>query len=176
VRGIPGSFGFLGYLSWDLGLHFRVCSAGFGSLLDCFMVLSGCKVSSCIDDYYRQMELFGRWLSLWQQPLWQMPSDSSYSDSSHSGRSSLPQKLSDSSYSDSSFSDSSHSDRSPLTAALWQQLWQRPDNWSDNDYPTSLPWTCSANKKSSSFNNAKSLLVTALEAYRPGSTLQSRWQ
>jgi len=71
-------------------------------------------------------------------------------------------------------SDSCHSDRWPQTAALEQQLCQWPDNCSDSDSPNSFPWPCLVNKKSSSFCNVKSGLVSPPQAYRPASTQQWR--
>jgi len=149
--GFPGLFGFLDYLSWDLGLDFRMCFAGFWvafGLSHGVVCLAGFKLDRWLFPTNGVIHLLTLTLTattltdaLWQQ-----------------------------------LSGSGHSDRSPLAAALRQQLWQQPDNCSDNDSPKSLPWPCSVNQKSSSFCNAKSLLVTALQAYRLASTLQSRRQ
>jgi len=62
------------------------------------------------------------------------------------------------------------------TEALWQQLWPQSDNHHDNNSPKSLWWQCTVDKKSSSFNCTKSLLVHTLRAYCPASTQQSRQQ
>jgi len=159
VLGFPGLFGLPGYLSWDLCLDCWVRFAGF---LVAFGVSHGCVFLERSELYRLLIPRNGVIQSLtstptsatltevlWHQPLWQKPW--------------------------LQLSDSGHSDRSPLTAALWQQLGQQPDNCAENDSQMSLPWACSVNKKFSSFENEKSVLVTTLQACCLPSTLQ-RWR
>jgi len=134
--------------------------------------------------------------ALWQQPLRQKLYDRTSLTAATRTAATLTEAVWQN-FSDSSHSDSSHSDRSPdsssltavtLTEALWQQF---SDNICDNNLTTTVTttwqllrqWlskefdmTMLGEKTSSSFYNAKYVLVTTLQANRVASPLQSRRQ